>query len=167
MQKYNKNKAGWRDCFLGEERDIFYNWNSYEHKDIDNSIDLKSFKASVYMPKKALKKDNNWCIAYVSPSVNPSIEIEFKELAEKWEMETGLFSVDRNRINDTFLDIISLGKQIIPFILNDILKYKKAARWHLALKTLTKVNPVSIEDLNESNKIMEAWINWGRGNNII
>jgi hypothetical protein len=167
MYNYSKEKVGWRQCFINKKENIYFNWNSYEHKEIDNSLDLISTKYPIYQPKKLLTRDNNWRIAYLSPVINPTLEIEFKELAEKWELETGLFSIDRDRINDTFLDIISLGKDIVPFILNDILKYNRASRWHLALKTLTKVNPISIEDINESNKIKESWIKWGRENNII
>ena len=73
-----------------------------------------------------------------------------------------MFSIDSDRINDTFLTIISLGKDIVPFILKDMQKPTGTARWHIALKALTKTNPVLNEELGKSKVVKEKWIKWGQ-----
>lgn len=69
------------------------------------------------------------------------LEKKFNELAAKWKRETGLYSTDFDKINDTYLDIIALGKDVIPYILKDMKKPTGTAHWHTALKTLSKDNP--------------------------
>jgi len=132
-------------------------------------MDIVSVKKPLYevlQPKT--KPSNNWIIKYyISPYRVSELEFQFNELAAKWKAETGLFSLDRDKVNDTFLDLISLGKEIVPFILKDMQKPAGAARWHIALKALTKENPITNEDLSNSKLVKEKWIKWGKEKNII
>ena len=95
-----------------------------------------------------------------------ALEAQFNKLAAKWKEETGVFGTTYQKIiNDAYLDIIALGKDVVPFILKDL--ENGPAHWHTALKALTKENPVPDEDLNKSKKIRESWLAWGRDNNFV
>ena len=93
-----------------------------------------------------------------------SFEQRFKELAIKWENETGVFSTTSPKINNNaFHDLLRLGKGIIPLILKH-LQHGGTAQWHIVLNAITKINPVPPEDASKSKKIKEAWIIWGKSN---
>src|SRR5580700_3363068 len=65
---------------------------------------------------------------------NSLLENQFNELATKWKDETGLFSTTFHKIvNDYYFEIVAMGKEIVPFILND-LKNNGPSHWHTALK---------------------------------
>ncbi|MBC7553968.1 MAG: hypothetical protein H7257_08315 [Taibaiella sp.] len=97
---------------------------------------------------------------------NNELEQQFIALAEKWKDETGVYSTTYQKvINDSYLDIIALGREVVPFILKDM--EHGQGHWHTALKALTRDNPVPETDLNKSTKIREAWLNWGRNKNLI
>lgn len=99
----------------------------------------------------------------VEESVNhASISLEelFNELAEKWKRETsGYTSVATMILHPAYLEIISHGDKMIPYILKDL--QKKPSHWFIALKTLAKTSPVKPEDAGNIKKMTEAWIAWG------
>jgi hypothetical protein len=109
----------------------------------------------------------SWSIISIASTQLSELELKFIELSEKWKDDTGLFSTSTKKVvNDTYLDIIGLGKEVVPFILRD-LKNGGSANWHAALKALTKENPVSDSDLNKNRKIRDAWVKWGESKKII
>lgn len=116
-----------------------------------------------YEEKAKLKFYRLWVIS----KKQSSIEKQFSQIAEKWKNETGGFSTTVQKINDSYLDIIGMGKDVVPFILRDLQKPFGTAHWHYALKAITKENPVPEEDLNKNSKIKEAWITWGKNQNLI
>jgi len=96
----------------------------------------------------------------VQEEISP-LERQFNELANNWRRETGIYSTMFDKINDSYLEIIAMGKDVIPFLLKDMQKPTGTAHWHTALKALTKEDPVLDEDLNKPKKIKQAWIEWG------
>lgn len=108
-----------------------------------------------------------WAIISMNTDQLTELETQFMILAEKWKDDTGLYStMGKKVVNDTYLDIIGLGREIVPFILKDI-QNGGTAHWHSALKALTKENPVPEEDLHKNKKIKQAWLNWGTNNKLI
>ena len=116
--------------------------------------------------KYSILKSKIWQLLTSENEVS-DLEKKFNELAERWKTETGVFSTTAQKIvNDTFLDILVLGKEIVPFILKD-LKNGGPAHWHVALKALTQENPVASDDLGKNKKIRQAWISWGENKKLI
>lgn len=114
------------------------------------------FSFSVHMIKK------------LNPSYISAIEKQFNQLATKWKDETGIYSTTFHKVaNDAYLDIIGMGKVVVPFILKDMQSLYGTAHWHSALKALVKENPVPEENLTKNRKIKEAWIEWGKRKKII
>jgi hypothetical protein len=95
-----------------------------------------------------------------------TLEQQFTELATRWKAETGLFSTTPQKVfNDAYIDIIAMGKVVVPFILKDL--ENGAGHWHTALKALTRENPISDADMTSSKKIREGWLTWGRNHGLI
>jgi len=90
----------------------------------------------------------------------------FIELANRWHDETDhLSSPSRITMNDTYLAIISMGKPVIPLILQDL--QERGGYWYRALRILSDVDPVSPEVRGEVPKMKKAWLSWGRDKGYI
>ncbi len=95
-----------------------------------------------------------------------STEREFNELADKWRKETGGYSTMIHIAgNNNYLDIIGMGSKVVPFILRDL--KREADNWFVALKHITKANPVPKSHLGDIEKMREDWLEWGRKNKLI
>lgn len=83
----------------------------------------------------------------------------FKTLADQWEQET-LFisSADDMIANQSYQDIIKLGPDIIPILIDDMIKTQRP--WFHVLCALTKENPVNEEHRGILNEIINDWIKW-------
>ena len=74
------------------------------------------------------------------PAIDSTIEREFAHLVARWKDETGVFSTTCDKVvNDSFLQIIALGKDVVPLILEDL--KLEGGHWHTALRVLTGENP--------------------------
>ena len=90
----------------------------------------------------------------------------FVELANRWHDETDhLSSPSGITNNDTYLEIISMGKSVIPLILKDL--QERGGSWYRALRILSGADPVPTEVRGEVPKMKEAWIRWGRDQGYI
>lgn len=114
-----------------------------------------------------------WKFVLSDSSLASPIERKFNELAAKWKKETGLYSTTFDKINDTYLDIMALGTEVVVYMLKDMQKPTGTAHWHTALKSFAKsfsdddINPIPPEDLDKPKKIKQGWIDWGKRNNLL
>ncbi|KAB2922015.1 MAG: hypothetical protein F9K22_12670 [Bacteroidetes bacterium] len=93
-------------------------------------------------------------------------EKEFLELAAKWRKETrGYSTMLHKAMNNSYLDIIGMGEKVVPFILRDL--NNELDHWFLALKHITKENPVPDADNGSPEKMRRAWIEWGKKRNLL
>lgn len=100
-------------------------------------------------------------------ATNTDLLEQFQNLAAQWKKQTGLYSTTAQKVyNNVYLDIIGLGREIVPLILQDMAN-EGSAHWHTALKALTHQNPVPDNDLSKSKIVKQAWLQWGRENHII
>src|ERR1035437_230192 len=169
MKGYVKNKEILnKDCYNCNPRsDMGLSWNYHlkEHRLSEQYNLLEQYS----MIKRHNPFAEEWRDTYDWKSTIKNISLiekQFNELAAKWKNETGLYSTTPQKVfNDSYLDIIGLGKDVVPFILKDM--QHGSAHWHTALKALTKENPVPNDDLSKSKKVKEAWLIWGEHNNLI
>lgn len=171
MKGYVKNKEILnKDCYNCNHRrnlGLLWNYSLKEHKlKVSEQYNLFEF---YIISKKHNPFTEEWIDTYNRNPIVENISLiekQFNKLATKWKNETGIFSTTPQKVfNDSYLDIIGLGKDVIPFILKDM--EHGSAHWHTALKALTKENPVPNEDLSKSKKVREAWLTWGKNNNLI
>ena len=96
----------------------------------------------------------------IAPNV-ASIEEQFAALANRWHGETDfLSSPSRITSNYSYLKIISMGKRVIPMILEDLNEH--GGHWYPALRILSEEDPVPIEDRGDVEQMKKAWLQWGR-----
>jgi len=90
-----------------------------------------------------------------------TMETQFNHLANTWKAETGMLSrLDQKYMHPAYQQIIGMGKAAIPFILRDL----RATRghWFWALRAIARENPVPQESAGDIDKVIEAWLEWGR-----
>lgn len=96
-----------------------------------------------------------------------SVRVQFEGLARKWRRETSHLSNPEAKIdNYYFQEIIKMGENVIPFILEELEK-SLCILWDAALSKLTGLPVVQYEeDLSES-EIVQAWLEWGRKEGLL
>lgn len=95
-----------------------------------------------------------------------SLPGKFKRLLAEWREQSALLpSVTAMVMLPSYQGIIGMGKPALPLILNEL----KEKRYHLfwALRAISGVDPVPPKDRGRIDKMIEAWIKWGRQKNII
>lgn len=122
------------------------------------------YKDHPFKDMHARKKHGKvYIFKYAAPST--TLEQRFQELAKKWKDETGGFSATVHKVgNQYYQEILRMGNSVVPFILKDLSKYNF---WFLALQEITKENPVPKEDIGNTKKMREAWIEWGKQKHLI
>lgn len=86
---------------------------------------------------------------------------KFCKLKKRWESDTAyLSSVSEIVLHSSYQQIIGIGKEAIPLILNEMVK--KPGHWFWALNAITGVNPISQEKEGKIKEMTKAWLNWGR-----
>jgi hypothetical protein len=86
---------------------------------------------------------------------------KFTVLADNWHQESDCLSSPKKITeNGNYHSIISLGIQVIPFILQDL--KERGGLWYLALRRLSNEDPVSVEDRGDIQKMKNAWLRWGK-----
>lgn len=95
-----------------------------------------------------------------------NIQNLFENLAGIWKAETA-FESNYNKIvnNQSYLQIIGLGKDVLPFIFDDL--QKSNSLWFCALNAITRANPIQNEHIGNVLEMSKDWLNWAKINNYI
>jgi hypothetical protein len=97
-------------------------------------------------------------------------EMYKKQLGTKFDLYSGIwktetmFSSNSSEItnNSAYRSIIGLGKDIIPFIIEDLKQSEN--HWFYALELLTGENPIKSEHRGIINLMKSDWLNWAKKN---
>ena len=93
-------------------------------------------------------------------------EARFRWLADEWSAKTMHISSVSDLMNDArYQQIIGLGWDVLPFMLDDLQKKKRF--WFPVLAAITGVRPFDPADLSSPRRMTEAWLNWGRRKGLI
>ena len=85
---------------------------------------------------------------------------EFRNLAQQWRNERGTSSsVTWITSRPSYLRIIALGEQCVPYILKEL--QKRPDHWFTALRAITQDNPVAEQHRGNMRAMAADWINWG------
>lgn len=95
----------------------------------------------------------------------------FEELTNKWKKERNPFSSKIKDIinNNHYQDIISLGKDVVPHILEQLAKELNENNpdfWFPALTSITGENPVEPKNKGDIVNMAKDWLKWGNNNGI-
>jgi hypothetical protein len=93
--------------------------------------------------------------------VSKEIQEKFTELAIQYIRDTeGMSSTVEMTKHPAYQKIVTMGKPIIPFILEDL--GQNPIYWLPALRQITQENPVQPEQRGKIKQMADAWLNWGK-----
>jgi hypothetical protein len=86
----------------------------------------------------------------------------FQEQADKWERETAFLSATPMIVmHESYQAIMSMGPDVVPILLRDMQKTRR--HWFWALRHLEPdADPIRSKDHGNVDKMIEAWVEWGR-----
>lgn len=94
----------------------------------------------------------------------------FHEQAEKWARETAhLSSPAQMMVHPSYQAILGMAledkREIIRLMIQDLRQNRN--EWFWALSYLTQDNPIKQPEAGNMDKMISAWVNWGRAHNLI
>jgi len=102
----------------------------------------------------------------VPVSARETIGGKFVRLAAEWEAATRTWSslqaVFEHR---AYREIIDMGKDVVPLLLADL--QQQPRHWFFALRAITGESPIPEEVAGNLRGMANAWIDWGKKNNLI
>lgn len=103
---------------------------------------------------------------YVENELEKTIYDHFIELRDKWIEDTQFDSSFLVQINHpAYLEIIAMGDDIVPILLEDMKLNRN--HWFHALSEITNENPILPEHAGNIEDMINDWINWGDSENLI
>jgi hypothetical protein len=95
-----------------------------------------------------------------------SLEEIFKEHADRWQRETAhLSSPSQIMLHPSYQAVLGMGDRIVPILLRDLQQNRRP--WFWALSYITKANPLTRSDAGRMDKMIEAWVKWGKQNSLL
>jgi hypothetical protein len=94
-----------------------------------------------------------------------TVQEQFKKLASDWRKATSFHSSLMKKVSHpTYLKIIDIGMPVVPFLLKEL--EQNPDHWFVALQKITRADPIPEEAYGKMEKMSEAWLSWGRENNV-
>jgi hypothetical protein len=109
-------------------------------------------------------------IAIVAEQIEISLAERFRTQADKWARETQhLSSPTQMMAHPSYQAILGMAmenkREIIRLLLLDL--QRNRSKWFWALSYLTQDNPITPSDAGKMDKMISAWVNWGRERDFI
>jgi hypothetical protein len=90
----------------------------------------------------------------------------FHKLVDRWKHESLLMSSPMEMASlPSYLQIIELGKPILPLLLEEL--QRDPDHWFRALTALTGENPVPPSAAGKLHEMTAAWLEWGKRHGYI
>lgn len=98
--------------------------------------------------------------------VEEKIEARFQRLSSEWaECVRSVSSVTAIVNHPKYREIVSLGWDVVPFLLRDV--QNRRGFWFPALAEITTIRPYDPQDAGNNKRMSEAWLKWGRHKQLI
>jgi hypothetical protein len=92
-----------------------------------------------------------------------TVEERFRQLAAAWHEAVAHHSSTTVRNNHpAYRAIISLGPEVVPFLLRDL--EDNHTHWFAALREITRADPIPQEAAGNIPQMVDAWLRWARDN---
>lgn len=94
----------------------------------------------------------------------------FRGQADKWRRDTEhLSSPTQMMMHPSYQAVLGMAlenkKEIIRLLIIDLQQHRN--EWFWALSFLTQENPITPSDAGKMDRMIAAWVNWGRAKRII
>jgi hypothetical protein len=100
-----------------------------------------------------------WILSQKKLTEKKNVQKEFNRLATRWKSETeSLSSIKKKITHPDYLKIIEMGYEVIPIILQSLLK--EPDHWFVALNKISGENPISYGASFQEAVI--GWLQWGQ-----
>ena len=101
----------------------------------------------------------------VSSVAEATLSARFREHAEKWDNETAHLSSPAQRfIHPSYVAIMGMAQdhrdEVVSLLLRDMEENRR--EWFWALSYITHENPIDKRDSGSLDKMIRAWVKWGR-----
>ena len=108
--------------------------------------------------------DSSWVVVQGAPrrmlTSTPEIEHVFTALKDRWLRETKFISSDTDIVlHESYQQIMALGPAALPLVFREV--QAGGGLWFWALKSITRDDPVSPEDIGVVPRMAAAWLRWG------
>jgi hypothetical protein len=103
-----------------------------------------------------------------TPDTPPTetLEQRFRRLAATWHRDTDyLSSMEDSERHPAYQEIISLGPEVVPFLLRDL--QENHTHWFGALGAITGAQPVPASLGGNIPGMVESWLRWAEGNGCL
>jgi hypothetical protein len=101
-----------------------------------------------------------------APPPQTDLASRFRRLAERWREDTQFHSsISSLFMHPDYQEIIGLGREALPLILEDLASTR--SDWFWALRAITGENPVPAEERGQTDKMAERWLEWGRSRGFL
>jgi hypothetical protein len=98
--------------------------------------------------------------------VEEKIEAKFRRLASEWsESVRSVSSITAIINNPKYREIVSLGWDIVPYLLREV--QERRGFWFPALAEITTIRPYDPRDAGNNKRMTEAWVKWGKLKRLI
>lgn len=95
-----------------------------------------------------------------------TLKNKFESLKSIWWEETKrLSNPDKKYNNKYYQEIISLGPEVIPTLLEDL--NNLGGDWCPALRMITGQSPIKEEHIGKVDKMNQDWLEWAKNQNIL
>jgi hypothetical protein len=96
---------------------------------------------------------------FTSAITTETLKQKFDRLANTWEKEIAFTSsVGTIQTNQSYLGIIAMGKDALPFIFSKM--QRDPNHWFVALTAITGVNPVVEDERGNVQAMTNSWLQW-------
>jgi len=120
-------KINLKNCYFAPKEPL-YNWHGYGYGG------FRLWSGDWY-DKDTKRSKEDWDIRISYRSTTSLFEEQFNKFADLWRNETAGYSTTLHiTMSDSYLDIIGMGKEVVPFILKDL--KKEPYHWFVALKAI-------------------------------
>jgi hypothetical protein len=90
-----------------------------------------------------------------------TLEERFRRLADEWSRETrNVSSLTAMASHPKYRQIVDLGWDVVPYLIDDLQKNKRY--WLPALAEITKLRPYDSTDEGNSKIMIDSWVSWGK-----
>jgi hypothetical protein len=104
---------------------------------------------------------NEEVLLLLAPQNHDLVELDFTELVKEWKASRSATSFSSTMaIQPAYLRIIGLGAPALPLILREL--EKELDHWFVALKAISREDPVPPESRGKMLEMRDAWLKWGR-----
>jgi hypothetical protein len=98
-----------------------------------------------------------------------SLEQRFRDQSDKWQRETQHLSSPAQRmLHPSYQAILGMGnenrREVISLMIRDMQQHRRP--WFWALSYLAQDNPVSQSDAGKTDKMIQAWVDWGEAQRL-